>query len=125
MQNAGLYSKPDPRLLPNALYSRRFLHALRRHCESFRPRLAMFIIEIGLVGFSGVTYWNLHFPICASLILVSAALSRMTQHEELMNSALQWYFGGGLGCAMICMAVMGFTHRGLDPTGTTRLGRVS
>jgi hypothetical protein len=49
----------------------------------------------------------------------------MIQHEAEMNDALRWYFGGGLGCAMICMAAMGATHRGLDPDGTTRLGRVS
>lgn len=85
--------------------SHRFIHALRRH------------------WFSGLTFTNLHIPLCASLILASAAMSRMTQHEDLVTPAIRWYFGGGLGCAMLSMAAIGFTHRELEPTGTTRLGR--
>ncbi|ELU38088.1 LtrA domain-containing protein [Rhizoctonia solani AG-1 IA] len=73
--------------------------------------------------FTSITFTNLHFPLCASLILVSAATSRMTQHTEEVTSAIRWYFGGGLGVALISMALIGATHRGLDPTGTSRLGR--
>jgi len=51
-------------------------------------------------------------------------MSRMTQAPEEVSQALRWYFGGGLGAAMLCMAALGLTHRGLDPTGTTMLGRV-
>ncbi|EUC55381.1 LtrA domain protein [Rhizoctonia solani AG-3 Rhs1AP] len=47
----------------------------------------------------------------------------MTQHTEQVTSAIRWYFGGGLGVALIIMALIGATHRGLDPTGTSRLGR--
>ncbi|KAG8841408.1 hypothetical protein FRC20_005053, partial [Serendipita sp. 405] len=85
--------------------SRKFLHAIRRH------------------WFSGLTFTTLHFPLCASLILVSAAMSQMTQHSDDVSSALRWYFGGGLGCAMLCLAALGLTHRGLDPSGMTRLSR--
>ncbi|CAG7847789.1 SubName: Full=Uncharacterized protein {ECO:0000313/EMBL:CCA71182.1} [Serendipita indica DSM 11827] len=85
--------------------SRRFLHAIRRH------------------WFSGLTFTTLHFPLCASLILVSAALSRMTLNQDEISDALRWYFCGGLGTAMICLGALGMTHRGLDPNGTTRLGR--
>jgi len=85
--------------------SRRFLHAIRRH------------------WFSGLTFTNLHFPLCASLVVVSAAMSRMTQDPDNVSQALRWYFGGGLGCAMISMAALGMTHRSLDPSGSTKLGR--
>lgn len=85
--------------------SLRFLHAIRRH------------------WFTGLTFTNLHFPLCASLILVSAAMSRMTQDPDNVSQPLRWYFGGGLSCAMFSMAAIGATHRGLDPTGTRRLGR--
>ncbi|CAE6458086.1 hypothetical protein ACGC1H_006833 [Rhizoctonia solani] len=85
--------------------SHTFVHAMRRH------------------WFTSITFTNLHFPLCASLILVSAATSRMTQHTEEVTSAMRWYFGGGLGVALISMALIGATHRGLDPTGTSRLGR--
>ncbi|CCO36216.1 hypothetical protein RSOLAG1IB_08478 [Rhizoctonia solani AG-1 IB] len=85
--------------------SHTFVHAMRRH------------------WFTSITFTNLHFPLCASLILVSAATSRMTQHTEEVTSAIRWYFGGGLGVALISMALIGATHRGMDPTGTSRLGR--
>ncbi|CUA75340.1 hypothetical protein RSOLAG22IIIB_05843 [Rhizoctonia solani] len=85
--------------------SHKFVHAMRRH------------------WFTSITFTNLHFPLCASLILVSAATSRMTQHAEEITSAIRWYFGGGLGVALISMALIGATHRGLDPTGTSRIGR--
>ncbi|KAG8858347.1 hypothetical protein FRB91_009932 [Serendipita sp. 411] len=84
--------------------SHRFLHALRRH------------------WFTGLTFTNLHYPLSAALILAGAATSRMTQEDEV-TEAINWYFGGGLGVAMFTMALIGFTHRNLDPTGTTRLGR--
>jgi hypothetical protein len=51
-------------------------------------------------------------------------MSRLTQHEDAVTPAIRWYFGGGLGCAMLSMAAVGFTHRELEPMGTTRLGRV-
>ncbi|KAF8748588.1 Bacterial low temperature requirement A protein (LtrA) [Rhizoctonia solani] len=49
--------------------SHTFVHAMRRH------------------WFTSITFTNLHFPLCASLILVSAATSRMTQHTEEVTSA--------------------------------------
>ena len=51
-------------------------------------------------------------------------MSRMTQTPDNVSQALRWYFGGGLGCAMLSMAGLGLTHRNLDPAGSTRLGRV-
>ncbi|KAG8748183.1 hypothetical protein FRC12_013902 [Ceratobasidium sp. 428] len=85
--------------------SHTFIHAMRRH------------------WFTSITFTNLHFPLCAALILVSAAMSRMTQHPDEVTPAIRWYFSGGLGVALVCLALIGATHRGLDPTGTSRLGR--
>ncbi|QRV83039.1 low temperature requirement protein LtrA [Ceratobasidium sp. AG-Ba] len=87
--------------------SHNFVHAMRRH------------------WFTSITFTNLHFPLCASLILVSAATSRMTQHVDEVTPAIRWYFSGGLGVALISMALIGATHRGLDPTGTSMLGRTT
>ncbi|KAG9106737.1 hypothetical protein FRC07_008752, partial [Ceratobasidium sp. 392] len=87
--------------------SHTFVHAMRQH------------------WFTSITFTNLHFPLCAALILVSAATSRMTQHVEEVTPAIRWYFSGGLGVALVCMALIGATHRGLDPTGTSRIGRTT
>ncbi|KAG9126869.1 hypothetical protein FRC07_001617 [Ceratobasidium sp. 392] len=85
--------------------SQEFVHAMHRH------------------WFTSVTYTNLHFPLCASLIIVAAAAYKMTQHPDKITPAIGWYFSGGLGVALISLALIGITHRGLDPKGTTRLGR--
>ncbi|KAG8734701.1 hypothetical protein FRC10_011524, partial [Ceratobasidium sp. 414] len=87
--------------------SQEFVHAMHRH------------------WFTSVTYTNLHFPLCASLIIVAAATYKMTQRPDKITPAIGWYFSGGLGVALISLALIGITHRGLDPKGTTRLGRVS
>ncbi|KAG8738892.1 hypothetical protein FRC10_006409 [Ceratobasidium sp. 414] len=87
--------------------SHTFVHAMRRH------------------WFTSITFTNLHFPLCAALIIVSAATSRMTQHVDEVTPAIRWYFSGGLGVALVCMALIGATHRGLDPTGTSRLDRTT
>ncbi|PVG04558.1 hypothetical protein CPB86DRAFT_777843 [Serendipita vermifera] len=85
--------------------SARFVHALRRH------------------WFAGTMFTTLHFPLCAALLIVSAAMSYFTKHETEAPEAIRWYFGGGLGCSMLCLAALGYTHRGLDPEGTTRISR--
>ncbi|KAF8598975.1 hypothetical protein BDV93DRAFT_526376 [Ceratobasidium sp. AG-I] len=85
--------------------SHEFVHAMNRH------------------WFTSVTFTNLHFPLCASLIIVASATYKMTQHPSKVTPAIRWYFSGGLGVALVTLALIGATHRGLDPTGTTRLGR--
>ena len=75
-------------------------------------------------GFTGTMFTTLHFPLCAALLIVSAAMSYFTKHETEAPEAIRWYFGGGLGCSMLCLAALGYTHRGLDPEGTTRISRV-
>ncbi|EUC59835.1 Low temperature requirement protein LtrA, partial [Rhizoctonia solani AG-3 Rhs1AP] len=85
--------------------SHTFVHAMRRHYR-----------------FTPITFTNLHFPLCAYLIFVSAATSRMAQRTEQVTLAIRWYFDGGLGVALISIALIGATHCGLDPTGTCRLG---
>lgn len=76
------------------------------------------------IGFTSLVFSTLHFPLCAALILVSAAMSRMTAFENNVSSAIRWYFSGGLGVSIFTLALIGFTHRGLDPKGTTRIERV-
>ncbi|CAG8693215.1 2875_t:CDS:2, partial [Acaulospora colombiana] len=73
--------------------------------------------------FAGTMFTTLHFPLCAGLLIVSAAMSYFTKHETEAPEAIRWYFGGGLGCSMFCLAALGYTHRGLDPEGTTRISR--
>ncbi|KAG8701445.1 hypothetical protein FRC09_005368 [Ceratobasidium sp. 395] len=75
-----------------------FIHAMHRH------------------WFTSVTYTNLHFPLCAALIIVAAATYKMTQHPNKITPVIGWYFSGGLGVALISLALIGITHRGLDPT---------
>ncbi|CAE6445077.1 unnamed protein product [Rhizoctonia solani] len=40
--------------------------------------------------FTPITFTNLHFPLCAYLILVSAATSRMAQRTEQVTLAIRW-----------------------------------
>ncbi|EJD45797.1 hypothetical protein AURDEDRAFT_184694 [Auricularia subglabra TFB-10046 SS5] len=82
-----------------------FTHALRRH------------------WFSSIAWNQLHWPLSGSLILASAALSRLVLLEHEVGKGHRWYFGGGLGCAMITLAFIGALHRNLEPDGLTRLRR--
>ncbi|CAG8716554.1 2115_t:CDS:2, partial [Acaulospora colombiana] len=47
--------------------------------------------------FAGTMFTTLHFPLCAALLIVSAAMSYFTKHETEAPEAIRWYFGGGLG----------------------------
>lgn len=82
-----------------------YTHALRRH------------------WFSSIAWNQLHWPLSGSLILASAALSRLVLLEHEVGKGHRWYFGGGLGCAMITLAFIGALHRNLEPAGLTRLSR--
>ncbi|KAM0752202.1 hypothetical protein T439DRAFT_379300 [Meredithblackwellia eburnea MCA 4105] len=79
--------------------SRTYLHAIRRH------------------WFTSITWSILHFPLTASLILASAALPKLISSSE-PNQRIRWYFGGGLSCAMLTLATLGFLHKGLDRRGS-------
>lgn len=82
-----------------------FVHALRRH------------------WFASIAWNQLHWPLCGSLILASAALARLVLLDEAVSPGHRWYFGGGFGCAMIMLALIGAVHRSLEPRGLTRLSR--
>lgn len=53
--------------------SRTFVHGLRRN------------------WFTSITYTHLHFPLCASLIMMSSTLSTMI-HEEVVDQNFLWFF---------------------------------
>ncbi|KAF8748993.1 Bacterial low temperature requirement A protein (LtrA) [Rhizoctonia solani] len=59
--------------------------------------------------FTSITFTNLHFPLCASLILVSAATSRMTQHTEEVTSAIRC---AGLTSFLVVEETYGKLRRG-------------
>lgn len=62
--------------------SRTFVHALRRH------------------WFPSITYTHIHFPLCAALILMSAALAKLVTAAGVGSEAGEispgflWFFGG-------------------------------
>ncbi len=79
--------------------SRTFCHALRRH------------------WWRAITFTNLYYPLCASLILMSSALYKLIQ-AEAVESGFQWYFGGSLSVAVLCIAAIACLHESLDLHGS-------
>lgn len=89
----------------NALYfdsalSRTFVHAIRRHWATH------------------VIWDTLHFPLCAGLILASAALNKLVTTEEVAQS-IRWQYGGGLCVALTCITTIGLIHQSLDNKTTS------
>ncbi|KAG8879349.1 hypothetical protein FRB97_001734 [Tulasnella sp. 331] len=85
--------------------SRVFIHALRRH------------------WFTNISYSHIHWPFCASLILMSAGLARMVASPDFENSGYRWMFSGSLATAIFCLAVIGFLHKNLDKPGASYVPR--
>ncbi|KAG8998575.1 hypothetical protein FRB94_001407 [Tulasnella sp. JGI-2019a] len=85
--------------------SRVFIHALRRH------------------WFTSISYTHIHWPLCASLILMSAGLARMVANDHFENSGYRWMFSGALGSAVFCLAIIGYLHKNLDKIGSARIPR--
>lgn len=79
--------------------SRVFAHALRRN------------------PFTAITFNLMHFPLCASLILVSSTLPRLIGEEESRHG-FRWFYGGSMAVAMACIAVIGLLHKNLDLAGS-------
>ncbi|MCO5588070.1 hypothetical protein L7F22_042025 [Adiantum nelumboides] len=80
--------------------SRTFVHGLKRH------------------WFTSITYTNLHFPLSASLVLMSSTLVTMIG-EARVDRAYFWFFAGSIGTSMLCMAVLGMLHKSLDRWGSS------
>ncbi|PWN32443.1 uncharacterized protein FA14DRAFT_111934, partial [Meira miltonrushii] len=80
--------------------SRTYVHGLKRH------------------WFTSITYTNLHFPLCASLVLMSSTLVTMIG-EARVDKAYLWFFAGSIGTAMLCMGVLGMLHKSLDRWGSS------
>ncbi|ORX35876.1 bacterial low temperature requirement A protein-domain-containing protein [Kockovaella imperatae] len=85
---------------PNANYE----HALRR---SF---------------ISGILFSFLHWPLCASLTLASAASGHMVRDNHV-DVSLAWYWGCGLGFAILFGTFIDLTHRELLPRSASRIPR--
>lgn len=103
--------------------SRAFIHALRRH------------------WLTSIANIQLHWPLSAGLILMSAALPTMVS-ERTSEMGFRWYFGqskqfqsgrdadsvfdsaGGTAVALLCTALIGWMHLSLDAPHTSILPRV-
>lgn len=106
--------------------SRTFIHALRRH------------------WLTSITWIILHWPFSAGLILMSASFPAMVRDAAVEEGAfeggesqadvpkaniddragLRWYFAGGTGVAVLCTALIGWTHLSLDAPHKSMLPRV-
>ncbi|KAG8867616.1 hypothetical protein FRB98_004084, partial [Tulasnella sp. 332] len=85
--------------------SRVFIHALRRH------------------WFTSITYSHIHWPLCASLILMSAGLARMVASPDFENSGYRWMFSGSLASVVFCFVVIGLLHKNLDKPSSSYIAR--
>ncbi|OXG80481.1 hypothetical protein C345_05169 [Cryptococcus neoformans A2-102-5] len=72
--------------------------------------------------FSGICFTFFHWPLCASLILASAASGKMVVNDEV-ETGVHWYWGSGVGLAIIFMAILDLTHQDLAPN-QARIPRV-
>jgi low temperature requirement protein LtrA len=82
--------------------SRTFVHALKRH------------------WFTSITFTHLHFPLCASLILMSSALVKLIQQEAVEIGYL-WFFSGSIATSVLCIGLLGTLHHSLDVWGSSFL----
>lgn len=57
------------------------------------------------------------FPLCASLILASAAAAELVLHDEV-EQGIRWYFGGGLAVAAFCIVCISMLHKINEPRKT-------
>lgn len=75
--------------------SRTFVHALRRH------------------WFHSITWTHLHFPLCAALILMSAALHKLIPYASAEHKYI-WIYSASLSVIMLVLGLLGMLHGSLD-----------
>ncbi|KAE8241871.1 hypothetical protein A4X13_0g7224 [Tilletia indica] len=75
--------------------ARVFVHALRRN------------------WFTSISFTTIHLPLCASLILMSAAMHKLVAYDKAERGYL-WYFSGSLSLTVLCIAGIGMLHHSLD-----------
>ncbi|TDL27722.1 hypothetical protein BD410DRAFT_835037 [Rickenella mellea] len=82
-----------------------FIHALRRH------------------WFTGFIFTYIHLPLVMSLLLASSAVNKLVISSDVATG-LKYYFGAGIGTAVLCMSTIGVLHKRLDScTGLLGVGR--
>ena len=67
--------------------------------------------------------YRLHWPLCAGLILASAATGRLVSINTI-SQGVQWYWCAGLGIVIMSMMLIDSVHGDLSPKGYSRLPRV-
>lgn len=72
--------------------------------------------------FTASTFTALHWPLCASIILASSAASRMVNNDTVVDG-LMWYWGAGIGMALVCMVGLDLCHRDMNKWNSTKLPR--
>ncbi|ODO03664.1 hypothetical protein L198_02515, partial [Cryptococcus wingfieldii CBS 7118] len=70
---------------------------------------------------TGVCFNFFHWPLSASLVLASAACGKMVANDEV-ETGVHWYWGCGVGFAMLFIALLDLTHFDLAP-GEARIPR--
>jgi hypothetical protein len=74
--------------------------------------------------FTGLMFSFLHWPLCASLLLASAAAAEMVAKDEVEHG-VKWYWGCGLGFAIIFIVLIDMLHHRVQPWTSERIPRVS
>ncbi|UZJ54017.1 hypothetical protein CBS101457_003337 [Exobasidium rhododendri] len=80
--------------------SRTFVHGLKRH------------------WFTSISFTHLHFPLCASLILMSSSLVKLIK-EEAVETGYLWFFSASIASALACIGLLGTLHKSLDVWGSS------
>jgi len=76
-----------------------FIHALRRH------------------WFTSAIFTFIHLPLIMALLLASSAVNKLVVSTDV-ESGLKFFFGSGIGVAILSMSVVGSLHKNLDDERT-------
>ncbi|PKI83538.1 hypothetical protein MVES_002388 [Malassezia vespertilionis] len=107
---------PDARVGINATYGRAFMVLLTTFLLGWlyftRDWGASKIHPVRRHWFTFFIYVNVHWPLCAALNLASGAVTRMVKYSDIDgHSGLEWYWGGGIATAMVCLAVYDMSYK--------------
>ncbi|BEI83165.1 hypothetical protein CcaverHIS002_0310330 [Cutaneotrichosporon cavernicola] len=92
--------------LPSDEHIIRYTHALRRSWVT------------------GVLFNFFHWPLCASIVLAAAASSRMVSSDTGVEPGVKWFWGAGLGAAVLFLGLIDILHGEQDAWNVARIPRI-
>ncbi|BEJ13712.1 hypothetical protein CspHIS471_0308860 [Cutaneotrichosporon sp. HIS471] len=92
--------------LPSDQHIIRYTHALRRS------------------WLTGVLFIFFHWPLCAAIVLAAAASSKMVSSDTVVEPGVKWFWGAGLGAAVLFLGLIDMLHGEQDAWNVARIPRI-